>query len=101
MKKGDMIRVHWTDIASFPTSHPNEAHPISMKTYGHFAGWFTDKKRGRFLCLSDTLCEGDGNGKEGVFYGACAFPKGCIRHIDEFYPLRIRKPKKKKESTKD
>lgn len=91
MKKGDLIKVHWVDIAAFPTSSPEEAHPIAMKTMGHFAGWFNDKKRGRYLCISDTLCE---EGNVEIFYGSTAFPKGCIREIEE---MTIRPTKKKKK----
>lgn len=91
MKKGDLIRVYWVDIAAWPTSTPEEAHPVAMRTTGHFAGWFTDKKRGRYLCLSDTICESD-HGKEDVFYGTNAFPKGCIKNIEELI-VRVKKKK--------
>ena len=94
MKKGDLLRVHWVDIANWATATPEDAHPIAMRTVGHFAGWFSDKERGRYLCLSDTVCEAD-PGKEEVFYGACAFPKGCIREIEEFTVRRKAKKKKK------
>lgn len=93
MQKGDLIRVDWVDITSWGTAPPEDAHPVCMRTIGYFAGWFTSKKHGRYLCISDTICEGD-PGKEEVFYGANAFPKGCIRNIHEIKTAR--RPRKKK-----
>ena len=100
MNKGDLIRVDWVDITSWPTAAPEDARPLSLHTIGYFAGWFTDKKRGRYLCVSDTICENENSKKEDVFYGANAFPKGCIREISMVKPVRAQK-KKKKELKED
>ena len=96
MKKGDIIRVHWVDIAAFPTADPEHAHPVAMQTIGHFAGWFPDKVRGRYMCVSDTICEAS-NGDGDSYYGATAFPQGCIRAIEE---LRVCKKRPKKQKKK-
>ena len=76
---GDLVRVTWVDIHHGVTSSPEEMSPKMMTTVGHFLGWHVaeyGEKRVRFLRVSDT------RESDGQFYGACAFPQGCVLNVE-------------------
>jgi hypothetical protein len=80
-KLGDAVRVVWLDICEMSNADPEVVRPAVFKTDGFFVDrsrLMINKKFHRFIRISDTYDLVDGK-----FYGACAYPVGCIVSIEK------------------
>jgi hypothetical protein len=77
IREGTRVRLHWVDIHEKNTADPPDVAPATMWTEGRFLGLTKDNDHGYFVRLSNTY---DEDNEE--WYGACAFPLGCIRGVE-------------------
>ena len=79
-KKGDRVRMLWVDITTCPTSAPEEVKPTPFTTEGFYLGeqlFEYGEHRIRYHLMSDTFDHID-----QVFYGATAYPVGCVLKLE-------------------
>jgi hypothetical protein len=76
LARGDLIRVHWTDILEDPVGDPTSAKPAERVSYGLF---WAQEMRGPCECLvTSTTFDKDGPAQQGY----CIYPMGNVLKIE-------------------
>ena len=76
LKRGDLIKVTWTDIVECHTGNPATALPAVRVSYGLF---FAEEMRGPCLCLITNTTD---DGTDYDYSGYCLYPRSNVLKIE-------------------